>query len=267
MTTEPNIAQGFRGWLRSDMRTLRWVFLTLYLLLLAGLSIPFFFNDDLWVTGLILVSVLLASQGLLLLGAGTITLCRPIRRRRLVLPIFAASFMFAVLAFGFALAMFELSEIEKHFQGSDDLLWLGFWMFVAASWLVWGVLLWFYVRDRERLSVMGRLAAACFAGSLAELLACVPSHVITSRRPQCLAGIGTMLGIIAGLYVMIFSLGPMIVVLFLRPCYRRERLELDAKFPTCPRCGYDLTGTFAAGRGACPECGAALRGGAATSSI
>jgi predicted amidophosphoribosyltransferase len=59
----------------------------------------------------------------------------------------------------------------------------------------------------------------------------------------------TMLGIIAGISVMLFSFGPMIVLLFLRPRLRRE--QLDTTEPICPSCGYDLR----ASKERCPECG------------
>ena len=52
--------------------------------------------------------------------------------------------------------------------------------------------------------------ALLLAGSLAELLASIPSHLIVRRRPGCFVGIGTMMGIMAGVYVMLFCFGPMI---------------------------------------------------------
>jgi hypothetical protein len=104
------------------------------------------------------------------------------------------------------------------------------------------------VRRRSRYSALGRLAGAIFAGSLVELLATVPSHVIVSRRPVCLVGLGTMLGIIAGCYAMLFSFGPMIVLLFLRPRHRREQSD---PIQYCLNCGYDLRASIER----CPECG------------
>jgi predicted RNA-binding Zn-ribbon protein involved in translation (DUF1610 family) len=83
----------------------------------------------------------------------------------------------------------------------------------------------------------------------------VPSHIVTSRRSYCLAGGMTMLGIVAGVYVMLFTFGPALAVLFLRPRYHREQMERPA---TCPKCDYDLRGTTAAGRDTCPECGTGI---------
>lgn len=243
-----------RNWLRSDMKVLRWVLLALYLMLVTGLSLPFLLSGDgesvvFW---LILGGAFVAGQLLLILGAGTIHLCLPIRRRRLWMPALAAGFMFAVLVFGLTLAICELVEFDPDDYGFDGgLFWLGFWAWPLGNWVGWGVLLWAYAMRRRRVTVLSRFGAFLFAGSLAELLACVPSHMIVSKRPGCIVGLFTMLGIIAGVYVMLFSFGPMIVVLFLRPRYRREQME----GPLCPKCEYDLRGTIAAGRTECPECG------------
>ena len=64
------------------MLILRWVLLGLYVLLIIGLSTPFFTGGDgvwlwLWMIGLMLVS-----QALFIFGGGTIKLCRPIRKAR-----------------------------------------------------------------------------------------------------------------------------------------------------------------------------------------
>ena len=130
---------------------------------------------------------------------------------------------------------------------------LVFWAPFFGNWIAWGWLFWTYTLGKRRMHVLSRLATILFVGSLAELLACVPSHMITSRRSYCLAGVSTMLGIIAGIYVMLFSFGPGIILLFLRPRYRREQMEGD---PHCAKCDYNLRGTVAAGRTECPECGA-----------
>jgi hypothetical protein len=235
----------FRRWIKSDMLVLRWVFLALYLLIAGGLFVrwledwhePFF---------LVILLAVLASQALLILGTGTVRLCHPIRRRRLILPIAGAATMMTLLVAGLLAALWELLNLDKLDLPAGDYL---FFIALALSWIGWGVLLWIHVKDRAKYSMLSRLAACLFAGSLLELLATVPSHIIVSRRPGCLVGLATMMGIAAGLCVMFVSFGPMIFVLFLRP---RHRAELGADgHPHCPGCGYDLF----ASRERCPECG------------
>ncbi len=233
------------------MLILRWVFLALYLLIAAGLLLTWIDEWRETIFIVVLIAMLL-SVGLLIFGTGTIALCRPLRRRRLILPVVGAATMLTLLVAGLMTSAYELFYLDKY-----DFEELGAWIFIGvlgASWIGWGVLLWQYAIHRSRYTVLGRLTAAIFAGSLLELLATVPAHIVVSRRPGCLVGLATMMGIAAGLCVMFFSFGPMIFLLFLRPRHRAE-LGTDGH-PHCPGCGYDLFAT----RERCPECGLVISG-------
>jgi hypothetical protein len=154
--------------------------------------------------------------------------------------------MLAILFAGFFMAMWELLYLDRKFD--DDWLTSIFFITVGVSWIGWTIVLMSRLRDAPRYTVLRKLNTWIFAGSLAELLATVPSHVIVSRRPGCLVGIATAVGITAGLSVMLFSFGPAIVILFLRP---RWRAEMEDGVPYCPACGYDLRMS----KERCPECG------------
>ncbi len=234
----------FRRWLRSDMRMMRWVFLALYLAIVATCIVTVFKSAD--PVPIMFLVIMIAAQAIFILGAGSISLCRPIRRRRLLMPVIVAGLMVVVLVIGLCMAMSELLNID--IVGTRLVI---FWFAIGLSWIGWGALFFFHVRDLPRFRAISRLANFLLAGSLAELLATVPAHLIVIRRPGCLVGIATMLGIIAGVSVMLFAFGPMIIVAVLRcrlrgrtACpfaggddlrfYRDVAPNVDYKSPSCP---------------------------------
>jgi hypothetical protein len=206
------------------MRVVRWLLLLLYVGLLGGLG-------GLGLSGgepgpaIILLAVTLVSLALFILGAGHRDLCRPIRRPRLLMPVAAASFMLAGLVGGLTMAFGELFRFRD--DNTEGGWWL-VWVTLLATWVFWAVLLTVYTRNLQRYHALFYMARLVFAGSVAEMLAAVPSHLIVSRRPGCLVGLATAISILSGLYVMIWSFGPAIFLLFLREGQRREAGETAA---------------------------------------
>ena len=241
-----------RRWLHSDMLIWRWVFAALYVAILASVFIYLMIHRADRTFYFIWLGILLGAQALFIFGGGTIHLCRPIRKRRLIMPVTVAAFMLAVLVGGLIVALAEFMRADDSMLFAND--GVLFWLTLLASWIAWGVVLFAHVRTLPRLWALSRMANMLIAGSLAELLAAVPAHVVVSRRPGCLVGLGTMMGIVAGLNVMLFAFGPAIFLLFLRPRYRREQMEGE---PVCETCGYDLRATPLR----CPECGTPVPAG------
>jgi hypothetical protein len=205
------------GYKKGPMRVVRWILLLLYVGLVGGLFTMAVLGDDIW-PGVLVLGITIAALAMFVLGAGTKNLCRPIRRRRLWLPVAVASFMLAVLVVGLTLAFGELLRFK------DDSNWgAGLWVTLGITWVFWAVLLFVYTRQLQRYQAIFRLAQLVFAGSIAEMLAAVPSHLIVSRRPGCLVGLATAIGIAGGLLVMLWSFGPAIVLLFLQAGRRREQ--------------------------------------------
>lgn len=209
-----------------ETRTLRWVLLGMYLLVLASLVHPLWaalslrpwWPPDLgtWGRTVLFLAVLVACQVILLKGAGTRDLCQPIRGRRLLVPVLTAAMMMGILLGALFLSLREL------FLGGFEPPGIVFWLVVGVGWLLWGVVFWFYTRRVSRYRVLKRLTTAVLAGSLLELLAAIPAHIIVTRKPGCCVGVYTMLGIIAGVCVMLWAFGPGIILLFLRERYRTE---------------------------------------------
>ena len=200
------------------MPRLRWVLLGLYVALVGSLFCIIMAQGSGREQGLVVV--MLVTQLLFIFGAGTKDLCKPIRRRRLWLPVVVAGAMLAVLAGSGLLATSELLDMD------DDWIEYGIFPLMGVNWIVWGVLLFIYTRHVTRFRALQRMVGVVLGGSLLELLSTIPSHIIVVRRPGCFVGLYTMIGIAGGVYVMLWAFGPGILLLFLRE--RRQR-ELDAK--------------------------------------
>ena len=65
--------------------------------------------------------------------------------------------------------------------------------------------------------------------TVVELLVAVPTHLVVRRRSECCAGIGTAIGIGAGILVMLLAFGPSVGFLYYRRWkqVRRPKLEQE----------------------------------------
>ena len=206
------------------MRWLRWVLLALYSGLILSLSGIAFLGGG---GGFAFAALVLTfgSQALLIFGSGKLELSRPIRGWRLVIPATVASLMLAILVGAVGGALWELFYLE------DDWIILVALALVAVSWIVWSLLIFIYCRGWEQINLIGRLTGLLLAGSLAALLVSIPAHIIVSRRPGCFVGGFTALGIASGIFVMLWSFGPAILLLFFREKRRFELREARRQAP------------------------------------
>ena len=93
------------------------------------------------------------------------------------------------------------------------------------------------------------------AGSILELLAAVPSHVIVRERDDCSAPAGTFFGICCGISVMLLSFGPGVFFLFARRMDVLRRLVGGDAQPVAAICRRNRAGQR------CPECGTIVPAG------
>lgn len=137
-------------------------------------------------------------------------MCRPIKRRRLVIPLIIAAGMLALLVYGVWCSLGEVFKYNNYVYKYDSI-------FFAVNWIIWGGVFYLYTRNKDRFTVIKNLTGAIVAGSVLELIAAIPAHLFVTRKPGCLVGIDTGIGLIAGIYVMLFAFGPGVVLLSFRP--------------------------------------------------
>lgn len=210
--------------MKINMKILRWILLILYIAIVIGLVGMAYRHGDTTDEKLLLFVMLVVtiiSQILFIFGAGTANLCVPVRKRRLIIPVIIAAVMMTVLIAGITLALGELI----FFESPGDWFDYAFWAIVALSWLAWGVIFFIWGTRTQRYKTLRNFVSTMFAGSLLSLMISIPSHIIVSKRPGCLVGLGTALGIYSGVFVMFWAFGPGIILLFLREIRKAQLLR------------------------------------------
>ena len=223
--------------MKIEAKNFKWIFLSLYAVIVVGLlSLSFFkhkfelpfwiptfsgLQGRLWATLAVLIATFL-SQYLFIFGAGTINLCKPVKKQRLIIPIAIAGFMLSVLGISFIIPLIELFNIDisNWWTGGTDTLVC--YTILGISWLVWGVYFFIKLRNTSRYKATASLLSLVAVSNILQLLVSLIAHYIVRRRGECLAGIFTSIGIIGGIIVMVWSFGPAILFLFLREKYKLE---------------------------------------------
>ena len=216
--------------MKIDIKTLRWLFMGLYIAILIGLfgaaysgNFPDWLllyslqGELLWT--LLVLAIIAASQAIFILVPGTINLCRPIRRGRLVVPVIIASLMMALLIGAVIISIMGLLDV----QGKDWFVY-PFWITIGLSWIVWGIVFFTRYKDTGLYKTLKKLIFTIITGSLIELLIAIPSHLIVTRQGGWLVNLLTACGITGGVAVVLWAFGPGIILLFL---YERHRKELQ----------------------------------------
>jgi len=221
--------------------------------------LPFLFElktAGVWVQPVVWLGIMLLTQWLLLMpgrGVGKRLMnTTPLRGWRRRLTVTAAAFMAMILSLA---ALATALEVPDAWTWVYDELWPNWtllWLIMLAVWAAWGVVLWCYSRHRDEWTWLSRVTRALLAGSVAETMVATAVHAFVYDRDDCYCARGSYTGMVLGGSVLLWALGPAVVLLYLRERRRREALLQNI----CVNCGYDLRGTLDAGRTQCPECGA-----------
>jgi len=175
---------------------------------------------------------------------------RPIARRdahmSVLMSLTVAGLASALLLADGAVAAVEVfTEWEEIAHRSAP--WLSLLAALLTAWAAATPVLFVFSRGRQE-SVLGRVSAGLFLGTIIELVAIIPLDVMVRRRTDCYCATGTFLGLTTVGSVGLFSFGPAVLLPLLA---RRRRRWWSGH---CDVCGYDMEGLRGAER--CPECGA-----------
>ncbi|MBL1216705.1 MAG: hypothetical protein D8M59_04340 [Planctomycetes bacterium] len=227
----------------TSLRTLSRVLIALYVLFgVIGYGVVLIRGTD---SGLLLFFVCsVMALAVFVVCAGWKQPCLEINQWRLIVPCAIAGTVTACLAEGLVLAVTEL----LHLNDWDDWLLLGFFL---LNCLFWSMFLYFIVMGRFRYTVVKRLALSLLLMCLVELSVTIPCHLIVTQHGGWFVGIYTVFGVMTGIYMLCWSIGPLLLLLYLLPEYKSQCINV-----MCPKCGYDLHGTEHV---RCPECGYRLR--------
>lgn len=213
--------------MKINMKILRWILLILYIAIVIGILGMTYYDGEtvtekLFMTIFLFVATIIA-QTVFILSAGTVNLCTPIRKRRLVIPVIIAAVMMTLLLAGITLALGELI-----FESPGTWFEYFFWVVIIISWLAWSVIFFIWGTKTERYKTFRNFISTILAGSLLTLFISIPSHIIVSKRPGCLVGLSTAIGISSGIFVMLWAFGPGIILLFLLE-KRKAELQRNQK--------------------------------------
>ena len=221
-------------------------------------------DPEWWGVALISCAIIAASQFVFLLPVVRLTPPTGTRSRRLSASLLVGAGLAAVLTLGLGLALVELLAALIHGGLPDDSPWPSDgemldqgWALPAAfvillgSWGIWAGALLIFTRRLWADSVLGRLVALLFGGTVVELLVVLPIDAMVRRRTDCYCATGTFFSLILSAVAVIWLTGPGIVLALTA---RRRRLVRKTH---CARCGQPKGPSPGP---VCPECGYAWRG-------
>lgn len=161
--------------------------------------------------------VMLGGQATLLLVPLEISSRRPGERRPLKLPLFVSAFFVACLFFGGGLSLWSGILGDQAFpdwEKPDPLAFAGCALIFIGFWTFWALAFRAFTRAPNAETALARVTRWLLRGSVLELLIAVPTHVITRRRNDCCAQLGTFWGLTTGIALMLLCFGPGLFFLF-----------------------------------------------------
>ena len=139
-----------------------------------------------------------------------------------------AGLMAALLTVGLLATVLHLAGAWTRFaypDVNDALKHPRYWpalLVLAASWTLWAGVFFYYRRQTEHLTWVGRILRGLIAGSVLELLVAAPAQFLVKHEDECYCTRGSYTGLVLGGTVLLWCFGPGVAFLFLREKQRRQ---------------------------------------------
>ncbi len=144
---------------------------------------------------------------------------RPMKRAAI-----GAGFAVALLTAGLVYSIIDLFSVTI----PDSLTTAAEYMIVSIPlvlWLIWSVIFWLYLRQRDSYGWSGRIIRGLIAGSILELFVSIP--IFVTRQDDCYCARSSYTGLVFGATALLWAFGPGVLLLFLREKRRIEGLKTD----------------------------------------
>jgi len=152
------------------------------------------------------------SGGQVLLLFLTIDTTWRLRRRRshLALTVALSAFLFAVLCLAVYFSVLDTmdSKSRRIFDPEGPIV---LFAWCLSLWMAWAIV--FYIYCKNTSLYVDKAVSWLLKGSILELLIAVSAHVVARQRNECTHPIGTSLGIVTGLAIMLMCFGPGVLAL------------------------------------------------------
>ena len=164
----------------------------------------------------IALAVTVVTQFIFVFIAGKIDVKRPMKRWRLIFPVFVASVLLIILFMAAIGALDEafggiISAKGENTKVTNQIM-IGV---IILNWLFWMVVLFIKYKGVGNLKAIKGLVTNILSGSLLSLMISISAHIYVKRNSGCFVGMSTAMGVSAGIVVAFWAFGPGIIILFL----------------------------------------------------
>ena len=214
--------------IRLKFGIVKYVFIFLYLLLIVSIILLSRFFDDMYIAFFIIALIFAISMVLIFVPIKYKKIGYHKFKKAKIIPIIIFSLMFAILIFSLNLTLSEF--FDGKYEEISLKLFSGQYVYIVtiAIWAVFSLIGIIVNLKKDTDNIYKKYLTALLGGSVLELIITVPMHLYIVKRGGCFAGLTSIFGVIGGLLVLTFVMGPSI---FLFIIFFHKKFSKNKKMP------------------------------------